>query len=113
MHEMALTLGILDILKAEAARQGFRLVRRVRLELGALSHADPEAMAFCFPAVMAGTLAEGAELEILRTPGEAWCLGCDSRVPLARRGDPCPACGGARLQVVEGTEMRIMDLEVV
>lgn len=112
MHELALTEGILRILKTEAERQGFDTVRVVWLELGALSHADPEAMRFCFDAVTRGSLAEGARLEILRPPGKGWCMTCAVEIPVARRGDPCPHCGGHQIQVTEGDEMRLKELEV-
>lgn len=112
MHEMAMTEGVLRILEDQAKAQNYSKVRTVWLELGQLSHADPEAMAFCFDAVVRGTLAEGAKLEIIRTPGEAWCLGCGETVAVAQRFDACPRCGSHRLQVTKGDDMRIMELEV-
>lgn len=112
MHEMALCEGVLRVLEDEAERQSFQRVKAVWLEIGTLSHVEPEAMRFCFEAVMRGTLAEGAVLEIVRPPGEAWCLGCSATVALPERGAACPSCGGYRLQVTGGDEMRIKELEV-
>jgi hydrogenase nickel incorporation protein HypA/HybF len=71
MHEMALCESVLKILEEEAAKQRFDRVESVRLEVGRLSHVEPEAMRFCFEAVTRGTLADGARLEILRPAGEA------------------------------------------
>jgi hydrogenase nickel incorporation protein HypA/HybF len=62
--------------------------------------------------VTCGGVAAGARLDIAVTPGAAWCLPCGERVPLARRGDPCPRCGGYQLQVVAGEEMRVTEIEV-
>jgi hydrogenase nickel incorporation protein HypA/HybF len=84
----------------------------VRLELGALSHVECEALAFCFDAVTRGGVAAGARLDIAVTPGAAWCMPCGARVPLGRLGDPCPACGSFQLQVVAGEEMRVTEIEV-
>jgi len=113
MHELALTESIRRILEGEAERHGFSVVRVVRLELGALSHADPEALRFCFDAVMRGSLAEGARLDIERTPGTGWCMVCAREIAVAQRFDPCPYCGGHQIQVTAGDDMRVMDLEVV
>jgi len=110
---MALTESILRILETEAERQGFSRVQAVRLEVGALSHADPESLRFCFDAVTRGSLAEGARLDILRPAGKGWCLPCGAEITVARRFDPCPHCGGHQIQVTEGDDMRIKDLEVV
>lgn len=113
MHEMSLCEIIVQILETESRRQGFEKVNVVRLEIGALSHTEPEAMRFCFDAVTRNTLADGARLDILQPPGEAWCMDCEKKFEIANRYDPCPACGGHKLQVVAGEEMRIKDLEVV
>ncbi len=112
MHEMSLVAGILKILDDEAHRHGFKAVRVVRLDVGALSHADPHALRFAFEATAPGTRAEGATLEILTTPGEAYCLDCAKPVALDRRGDPCPECGGNLLQVLSGDDLRVKELEV-
>lgn len=111
MHEMALCESIVEIIAGEAAKQGFTRVEKVRLEIGALSHVEPDAMSFCFEAVARGTLADGAELEILRPTGEAWCLDCEKTVSVSARYDPCPICGGRMLQITGGEQMRIKDLE--
>lgn len=112
MHEMSLCESILGIIEDEAERQGFSRVTRVRLEIGALSGAEPEAMRFGFDAVTRDTLADGAELEIIMLPGKAWCLPCAAEVEVTQRYDACPVCGSYQLQVSAGEEMRIKDLEV-
>jgi len=113
MHEMSLTESMVEIIKDTAKQQGFTTVKTVWLEIGALSHVEPEAMAFCFDAVTRGTLAEGATLEIIRIPGTAWCMTCSKSIDLKERYDPCPHCGGHQLQMTAGDELRIKELEVV
>lgn len=112
MHEMAITESILGILEEEGRRQNFSRVRKVRLEIGALSCVEPQALHFTFDAVTRGTLAENAVLEIIHTQAQAWCLPCERAVVISRRFDACPVCGGHQLQVTAGEEMRIKDLEV-
>ncbi|MEK4035206.1 hydrogenase maturation nickel metallochaperone HypA [Methylocystis sp. IM3] len=112
MHELALTEHIVDILEDEARKQGFSRVRVVRLRVGALAHVEPEALSFCFDAVSRGSIAEGAKLDIIRAPGEGWCLDCGKSVPLTERFGPCPGCGGRHVQMTSGDELRIEELEV-
>ena len=112
MHEMSIAEGVLGIIEDTARRDGFRAVRAVRLEIGQLAAVETRALRFCFESVVRGSIAEGARLEIDETPGQAWCFGCCTSVPLASRLDPCPRCGGSRLQVSGGTQMRVKDLEV-
>lgn len=113
MHEMSLAEGVLQIVE-DAARGdgGFSRVKTVFIEIGQLSAVEPDAMRFCFDAVTRGTLAEGAQLEVITVAGEGLCFNCHATVPLAALYDPCPACGGYPVQATGGTEMRVKELEV-
>ncbi|CTQ63134.1 MAG: hydrogenase maturation nickel metallochaperone HypA [Roseibium album] len=113
MHELSLCESILEILKDRAARDNFTEVRRVCVDVGPLSCVEPDALQFGFDVVMRGSLAEGAKLEIFRPPAEALCLTCFKTVPVQRRFDTCPECGGEALQVTSGEELKIRELEVV
>jgi hydrogenase nickel incorporation protein HypA/HybF len=112
MHELALCQSVVESLRQQARIHGFERITTVRLEIGALSCVSAEAIEFCFSAVTHGTLADGARLELVRLPGEAWCLDCSLSLTLDERYQPCPHCGGHRLRVTQGEEMRIKELEV-
>lgn len=112
MHEMSLCESVVRILENAATAQGFSRVKTVWLEIGALSHVEPDSMRLCFDACSRGTLAEGASLEILRPEGRAWCMDCAEEVTVSQRYDACPKCGGFKLQVTGGDEMRVHELEV-
>jgi len=81
---MSLTESIVEIAVEAARKEGAQRVTRVVVDVGALSHVEPEALEFCFAAVACGTAAEGARLEIARTLG-AGPLACFARItaPLA------------------------------
>jgi hydrogenase nickel incorporation protein HypA/HybF len=110
MHEMSIAESVLGIVEETARREGFRRVREVRLEIGRLAAVETQALAFCFDVVKRGSVADGAALAIDETPGTAWCFDCSATVAVGGRGEPCPDCGGGRLQVNGGTEMRVKDL---
>ncbi|MEJ2622088.1 MAG: hydrogenase maturation nickel metallochaperone HypA [Candidatus Thiodiazotropha sp.] len=112
MSDLSLCEGVLQILEESSASQGFSKVKRVWLEIGELSGVEKEAMRFGFDVVMKETLAEGAELEIIDLPGEAWCMPCSKQVKVAAKFDACPICGSYQLQVTGGDEMRVKELEV-
>jgi hydrogenase nickel incorporation protein HypA/HybF len=112
MHEVALAEGVLRIVMEAARSNAAARVSTVRIELGALAHVEPEALAFCFDAVTRGSVAEGARLDISRPAGTAWCMPCSAKVPVARLGDACPHCGSYQLQVLEGEEMRVTEIGI-
>lgn len=112
MHEVALCESIRRVIGDAARARGFASVRLVRLEIGRFAAVERQALEFAFDAVMQGSPAEGARLEIVDLPGRAMCYDCQREVEIAARLDPCPRCGGGRLMPVGGNEMRIKELEV-
>lgn len=112
MHEMSLAEGVLQLIEDAARAQRFALAKTVWVEVGPMAGVDVEAFRFCFDAVVRGTVADGARLEVLSTEGKGWCLQCDRSVPVRAMFEPCPRCGSHRVQVTGGTEMRVKELEV-
>ena len=112
MHEMSLCEGILQVLEQQAAQQNFSSIKTVWLEIGKLSSVEPDAMRFGFEVVMQGSLAEHAKLEIIEVDGQAWFFQCEKNVTIEQRYDECPLCGAYQLQINDGEQMRIKELEV-
>lgn len=112
MHEMSLAEGAMELIAEAARREGFVRVRTVWLEIGRLAAVEPDALRFCFDAVMTGTLAEGARLEIVDLPGQAWCGQCQVDVILLEDDGICPQCGGFELRITGGDQMRLKEMEV-
>jgi hydrogenase nickel incorporation protein HypA/HybF len=112
MHEMSLAEGVLQIIEDSARDQHFSRVKTVWLEIGQLAGVEVEAMRFCFDAVVDGSIAQDAKLEIIETPGQAWCLQCAEVVNVQALFDACPKCGSHQVQVTGGNEMRVKELDV-
>jgi hydrogenase nickel incorporation protein HypA/HybF len=112
MHEMSLAEGVLQLIEDAARAQEFSRVTTVWLEIGQLSGVEVEAMKFCFDAVIRDSIADGARLEIVATPGSGWCMQCSQTVPMQEVFGECPQCGSHQMQVTGGTEMRVKELEV-
>ncbi len=113
MHELSLVESLLEILASEAQAQGYRRVTGIALEVGHFSHADPQALQFCFDVAAQGTLAQGAVLEITHQAGAGQCRVCGSQVALANRYDPCSRCGAFGVAVSQGEALRIKSIEVI
>lgn len=109
---MSLTESLIGLVEDEAKKGEFTKVKIVRLEVGALSHVSPDALLFCFDAVSRGTIAEGAQLDIITLPGQGWCMDCSKTVALSERFGACPECGNYHVQMTAGDELRLHELEV-
>ena len=112
MHEVSLVESMVALVEDERRRQYFSRVRAMCLYVGALGHVEPDALRFCFDAVTAGTIADGAKLTIEMIPGEGVCSGCHLVVPIDDLFAACPLCGNNHVRVTAGVELRLADLEV-
>ena len=112
MHELSLAESALQIIEESARAEGFCRVRTVVLEIGQLASVEVEALRFCFDAVLRGSLAEGAALEIIEVPGRGWCEQCAATVPMPELTACCPQCGTEGLQARGGQAMRVQALLV-
>ncbi len=112
MHELSLAESAIALIEDAGRRESFHRVRVVRMEIGALSCVEPEALRFAFESASHGSCAEGARLDILPIPGEGECAACGIRAAMETAYDLCPQCESRPLTVVRGTEMRVKDLDV-
>jgi hydrogenase nickel incorporation protein HypA/HybF len=112
MHEMSLSRGIVDLIEDAARRDGFSTVRTVWLEIGKLASVETQSLRFCFDVATRGSCADGARLEIVSTPGQAWCLACSRPIAIDSALADCPLCGSGQVQVTGGMDMRVKELEV-
>jgi hydrogenase nickel incorporation protein HypA/HybF len=113
MHELSVAEALLDAILLETTREPVAKVVQVNVEIGALSHLEPDALKFCFDAVVSGSIAEGARLNITQTPGRGRCLQCKAETDVQQLYDPCPECGAFGLEIIQGQELRLSSLEVI
>ena len=111
MHELSLSLSLVDLLADRCRQEGLARITRVVLEVGALSGVEPESLRFCFDAATQGTLAEGASLDIRSQPGRGCCPVCGEEYDLAHLAAPCTHCGGYGARLVSGQALRVREFE--
>ncbi len=108
MHELGITQNIVTI-AAEYANGN--PVKRVTLEIGQLTAVMPDAIRFCFDVCSQGTALAGASLEIIETPGLGRCRRCGWEIALDAPFGVCE-CGCQDLQIIQGEELLIKQLEM-
>src|SRR6185295_5741285 len=92
MHELSLMTEAVRMAVEAAKRAGRDRVLLLRMRVGALSGAVPEALRFAFDAASSGTIAEGATLEINPVPAVCWCEICRAEFEGADFMAECPRC---------------------
>ena len=112
MHELALTEGIIQIVREQAEKHGFDRVLEIRLRVGEYSGIVPECLLEFFPIASRGTPAEGAELVIQTAPASFRCFDCGYQGPIPNRTACCPDCGGTAIRMTAGREFYVENLKV-
>jgi hydrogenase nickel incorporation protein HypA/HybF len=108
MHELALAESIVDMVAGHAAS---RRVRRITVEIGALACVMPDALRFCFGLAAAGTVLEGARLEIAEVRASARCRACGNTFFQDTFWTACP-CGERDFERLTGEELRVKEYEL-
>jgi hydrogenase nickel incorporation protein HypA/HybF len=108
MHEVGLVEGIVDAVRQRA---GERPVARVRVRIGTLHRASDGPMEQAFEMVGAGTIVEGATLELIQLPVTSTCRACGATEAGADRSLVCPACGATSIDYSGGDELMLESIE--
>jgi hydrogenase nickel incorporation protein HypA/HybF len=109
MHELSIAEAVVGI--AERHARG-RKVTKVELRCGHLRQVVPSALSFSFELVAAGTLVEGAELELEVIPAAGVCRTCGGETPLPELPLACRLCGSPEVEVTQGEELLVDSLEL-
>lgn len=113
MHEVSLALSLLDIIERKCREEGFQKIESVRVRVGKASSVQPEAFSFAFEAVKKDTLAHKAKFLIDLIPLGGTCSACGNRFETEEAYIlECPSCGAASLQITQGYELEIVEMEV-
>ena len=113
MHDLQSCKAILYVVEEESRRCKGKRVVRIRLSIGTLSGTEPEhlkeTLAFC----SLGTIADGAELEVVRRPARIRCLNCNSVFETDGAGVPnCRRCNSSQTKVIDGDGLILESLEI-
>lgn len=112
MHEMGIASSVLDAVRNESCRFPGGHVCKVCLRIGDLAGVDPDAVSFCFDALVRGSDLEPLTLEIECRARRHACTACGQLFEAANESVTCPVCGSKDAIFAGGDELEIAYLEV-
>lgn len=115
MHELHLMRQVVKTVEASLSEAGDAKLSVVRLKVSALSHLltqDHATLQATFQLAARGTKAEGARLEVIPVPADAWCPECKSGMTVTELNDTCSACGGSVIATSGQPEVVLHELVV-
>ncbi|CAN5849964.1 hydrogenase maturation nickel metallochaperone HypA [soil metagenome] len=110
MHEFGLCEGIID---AVERRADGRRVAGVRVRVGTLHRVVEAALTQAFELVSAGTVADGAAIELVVVPVRAGCEACGHETESADPVAVCAGCGSTEVEMLTGDELLLESIRLV
>ena len=113
MHDIESCRAILDIVSRESEKRNGKKVTRIKLSIGLLSGTDPEHLRETLILCSRGTVAEGAELELIKKPAKIQCLACNHVFETDTPGRPhCRKCQSPETTIIDGDGVILESLEI-
>ncbi|GAV25082.1 hypothetical protein ciss_10150 [Carboxydothermus islandicus] len=107
MHETALMESVLVILRESAKANGIQKVTKVKLKVGELTNALPEALELAFEAAKGDLLAQDAILEIEPVKAQILCRNCQKISTIDWLNYYCSHCLSSNVKIIAGDELLI------
>jgi hydrogenase nickel incorporation protein HypA/HybF len=112
MHELGIANSILDAARAEAQLRPSLRLKKIVIRVGDLAGVDPEALNFCFGALVKETDWEPVVLEIERRAHRNRCPRCSGEFEVVNYDTTCPTCGESMTTFLSGNELELGYLEM-
>ncbi|MGD8937694.1 MAG: hydrogenase maturation nickel metallochaperone HypA [Thiogranum sp.] len=113
MHELAVCGALIEQVERVAREQQARSVELIGIAIGPLSGVEPQLLEQAYPLATAGTLAEGATLEIEDMPVRVHCKACGQDSDAAANRLVCAHCGNWRTSLLSGDELLLTRVEII
>jgi hydrogenase nickel incorporation protein HypA/HybF len=112
MHELSVCQGMLSQVAAIAAEHGARAVTGMTVQIGPLSGVVPELLEQAFSVASAGTVAEGASLQLDSLPIRVHCESCGAETEATANRLLCGSCGDWHTRLLSGDELLLASVEL-
>ncbi len=123
MHEYSVAMEIYGVVLETAINNAAKKVTSVDIELGELTHINPDQLIFCLEILAKGSLMEYAKLNIVNTPSKVKCnCGYEGVLATATDRNPttsdlafnlgCPDCGNPVPNIISGKEINVRNIKI-
>lgn len=112
MHELAVCQALMSQIEEIAKDHDAVSVASITLDLGPLSGVEEHLLRHAYPVASAGTIAEGAELNIRSAPVRVRCSECGDESAATPNRLLCGSCQSWRTELISGDELMLVQLEL-
>lgn len=111
MHELSVTMSLLDLVLEEATKAGASKIIGVNIVLGEMTGIIDHYVQANFKLLSQNTPAEGAALSFRNIPRQARCRQCANVFQVSDKWS-CPRCQSSEIEITGGNELYVESIEV-
>jgi hydrogenase nickel incorporation protein HypA/HybF len=112
MHEMSVTMSLMNLVLEEAAKAGAKKIVGVNIVIGQMTGIIDHYVQANFELLSQNTPAEGAALSFRNIPRQARCRNCGHTFQPSEFEWNCPECQSLELEITGGNELYVESIEV-
>jgi hydrogenase nickel incorporation protein HypA/HybF len=112
MHEYSIVQSLLDACEENAVKNEATKVTKVVVKIGVMSGVEPELLETAFNTFKEKTICDGCEFIMNIQPVVVKCKDCLKSSTLKKLEYTCPECESLNLDVTDGEDMVLMQLEL-
>ena len=112
MHELSIARSLVEGVAEAARREGARRAVVVRVRIGVLSGVEAWPLRQAFPFAAAGTVAEGADLQIEEVPARVRCRACGLEFAPDDPFFVCTRCQSMDVDILNGRELSLVSVDL-
>lgn len=112
MHEYSIVQSLLDSCEDHAKQNDADKVTKVVVKIGVMSGVEPHLLQTAFDTFKEGTICDSSQFIMNIQEVKVFCNSCSKESELKKLEYLCPSCGSDKLNIIDGEEMYLMQLEL-
>ncbi len=112
MHEYSIVGALIESCEENARENGSAKITKVVVKIGVMSGVEPELLERAFETFKENSICDGAEFIMNIQPVVIVCNLCQKKSTLTKNEYFCPHCQSVEIEVVDGEEIYLMQLEL-
>ena len=113
MHEYSIVQSLIESCEENARVNNSTKITKVVVKIGVMSGIEPQLLQTAFDTFKEYSICSTAEFIINMQPVTINCLKCEKESILSKNEYSCPLCNSVELDVIDGEDMYLMQLEMV
>ncbi len=112
MHEYSIVQSLIDSCEENAKENNATKITKVVVKIGVMSGVEPDLLQTAFDTFKENTICDNSELILNIQPILIRCNSCNIESILEKVEYKCPKCENIDIEILDGEEMYLMQLEL-